>query len=149
MTTSNHILTGTLIALTVKEPALAVPLALASHFIIDALPHWGDPDMSKSPRKRFYSYAKVELLGITGIILLLLTGVYGWNLVLLCSIVAILPDIEWPIRYLAYARLGERPPQTVTAKWHKKIQRFERPWGGYIEATYFFVGYMILLGITR
>src|ERR1035437_1310530 len=40
MTATGHALIGTVIAAKIGNPALAIPIALASHFICDALPHW-------------------------------------------------------------------------------------------------------------
>ena len=39
---TNHMVTGAVIALVVKQPALALPLAFLSHFVLDALPHYGE-----------------------------------------------------------------------------------------------------------
>jgi hypothetical protein len=41
MTGFNHGMTGAAIALAVKQPALAVPLAFLSHFVTDMIPHFG------------------------------------------------------------------------------------------------------------
>jgi len=41
MTITNHILAGAIIGAVIKEPALALPIAFASHFVMDALPHFG------------------------------------------------------------------------------------------------------------
>jgi len=40
MTATGHALIGTVIAAKIGNPALAAPIALASHFAADALPHW-------------------------------------------------------------------------------------------------------------
>jgi hypothetical protein len=40
MTATGHALIGTVIAAKVGNPALAIPIAIASHFLADALPHW-------------------------------------------------------------------------------------------------------------
>jgi hypothetical protein len=41
---TNHVLSGALIGATVRKPALAFALGVASHFALDAVPHWGDWD---------------------------------------------------------------------------------------------------------
>ena len=41
MTTTAHALTGAAIAVVIKKPKLAIPLAFLSHFACDALPHFG------------------------------------------------------------------------------------------------------------
>ena len=40
MTATAHAVIGTIIAAKVGNPALAIPLAIASHFVADAIPHW-------------------------------------------------------------------------------------------------------------
>jgi hypothetical protein len=41
---TNHVLSGALIGATVRRPVLAFALGVASHFALDAAPHWGDWD---------------------------------------------------------------------------------------------------------
>jgi hypothetical protein len=41
---TNHVLSGALIGVTVRRPVLAFTLGVASHFALDAVPHWGDWD---------------------------------------------------------------------------------------------------------
>ena len=38
-----HVLVGVAIASKVGNPALSLPLALASHFVMDLIPHWNPP----------------------------------------------------------------------------------------------------------
>jgi hypothetical protein len=40
MTATAHAMIGVAIAAKIGNPALAVPIALASHFALDAIPHW-------------------------------------------------------------------------------------------------------------
>ena len=40
MTATSHALIGTVIAAKIGNPALAIPLALASHAVADMIPHW-------------------------------------------------------------------------------------------------------------
>lgn len=40
MLSISHATTGALIAVKVTNPILAIPLILASHFLLDAIPHW-------------------------------------------------------------------------------------------------------------
>lgn len=148
MTTSNHILAGTLIAVTVKEPALVIPLAFLSHFLLDAIPHYGyDGSGYEEAMKHKLTYL-VEALGLIGIVLLLMTGLYGWNLALLASIIAVSPDIEWPYRYLFFERKHLEPPRTLLTDIHKKVQWCERAWGIIPEVLFFTGGYLLLLHLT-
>lgn len=40
MTATGHAVIGTVIAAKVANPAVAIPIAIASHFLADAFPHW-------------------------------------------------------------------------------------------------------------
>lgn len=66
MTATGHALIGTVIAAKIGNPALAVPLALASHFAVDALPHWDTSyhRRQKSRAKFFFQTLADFLLGL-------------------------------------------------------------------------------------
>lgn len=55
MTATTHALIGTVIAAKIGNPALAIPLALASHVALDMIPHWDTATngngKGKSPNK--------------------------------------------------------------------------------------------------
>ncbi|MBI4079257.1 MAG: hypothetical protein HY429_03085 [Candidatus Levybacteria bacterium] len=63
MTATAHALIGTVIAAKVQNPYLAVPLALASHFVADLIPHW---DIATNKRKkskgRMFNEALIDVL---------------------------------------------------------------------------------------
>ena len=65
MTATGHALIGTVIAAKIGNPVLAIPIAVASHFLADALPHWdtGYHRASKSKRKFFIESFFDVLLG--------------------------------------------------------------------------------------
>jgi len=64
MTATNHALTGAAIGLLVGEPLIAVPAAIASHFICDALPHYGrvGPDSRRLAARVFATICCLMLL---------------------------------------------------------------------------------------
>ena len=49
MVITNHVLAGSLIGIGIKEPTLAITLAFVSHFVMDALPHFGYPGRKGYP----------------------------------------------------------------------------------------------------
>ncbi len=51
MTATGHAIIGTVIAVKIGNPALAVPLALASHIAADAFPHWDEGTNGKKKSK--------------------------------------------------------------------------------------------------
>lgn len=148
MTTSNHILAGALIALTVHEPVLIVPLAFASHFILDALPHYGyEGDGYKEALKYKLTYV-MEALGFIGFVLLAVSGVFEKNFVMIAAFFAVLPDFEWPYRYVFFERKGLKPPSTFMTRFHQNVQWCERSWGIIPEVVFFIVGYTIIITIV-
>lgn len=137
MTGSNHVVAGALIGAVVIQPAVAVPAALASHFIMDALPHYGDNNRN-SWLNRHFKY----VLATDGLIMVLfLAGIailqpIDWSLMMLCALFAVLPDVIWLPHYLADLRRDPKPLGRF-ARFSKWIQWGERPWGIYIEAAVF------------
>jgi hypothetical protein len=51
MTATSHAIIGTVIAVKIGNPALSIPLALASHVAADYFPHWDEGTNAKSKSK--------------------------------------------------------------------------------------------------
>lgn len=148
MIITNHFLAGSLIAVAIPEPVIALSLAFASHFVMDALPHYGYPG-----NKGYGEALKHKLSYIsTAIALLLLAVIVGllvanslW-LALAAGLVAISPDIVGLWNYLAFEKQGRKGNNILAklhVKFHRRIQWCERPWGIYIEIVVF----VVLLGL--
>lgn len=133
MTASNHVVAGALIAAAVPQAAIAIPLAFISHFIMDALPHYGDND-NHSWLNRHFKYVLVVDLAITVLFLaaLLIFQPAAWALLIICAVVAVSPDILWLPYFLADLK-NEKKEHSELAKFLKWIQWGERPWGIYVE----------------
>lgn len=56
MTATGHALIGTVIAAKIGNPTLAIPIAIASHFLADALPHWDTGTNKKTKTKRAFLF---------------------------------------------------------------------------------------------
>lgn len=135
MTGSNHVVAGALIAATVQQPVAALPLALVSHFVMDALPHYGDNNKHSWLNRHFKYVLLIDaLLMISFIALVLIWQPAGWVLLIACGLVAVAPDAIWLPHYIADMR-GETKPHGKFARFSKWIQWGERPWGIYIEAA--------------
>jgi len=146
MTISNHMLAGAAIALIVKQPILVLPLAFASHFVLDALPHYGYPGGGGfagmfDHKLTSYSEAVITIIGM--LILLLTVGLWTW-LVAAAAFLAVAPDFHWIIRYFFYERRGQEPPQSRFGQFHTRIQWCERPWGIAVEVVTFVLGYYLV-----
>lgn len=144
MSITNHALVGTAIALAIKQPAIALPLAFASHFVLDLVPHFGY--YGKGFDEAFKHKATYIEIGLStvGFLVLLFTFKYTVWLTAAAAILAMLPDAEWPYRYYLFEQKGLKPPSTFLTKFHASLQWCERPWGIYVEIGFFILGYALL-----
>lgn len=133
MTASNHVVAGAVIAAAIPQAAVAIPLAFISHFVMDALPHYGDNDNHSWLNRHFKYVLGIDLL-ITIVILatLAVAQPIGWVLLVICGLVAVSPDILWVPYFLADLKHEQREHSRL-AKLLKWIQWGEHPWGIYIE----------------
>jgi len=130
MTGLNHVLTGTAIAIAVKQPWLAAPLALVSHFVLDAIPHF-DHELYRYGSKYFTPImASDAVISIASVFFVCwLTPALALT-ILIGALFAILPDFLW-LYYYTHVR-----PQWWFFRFHSKIQWFERPPGALVELSY-------------
>lgn len=161
MTATNHALTGAAIALVIKKPELAIPLAFVSHFVLDAIPHYNPQQINKqtfknygdSWRKKFsrplFLYIFAGDMVLFALILLSLpfaapSGVSGWT-IFFSAFAAASPDFIGG-RYVIYKLVGYKPKKiknSLFTKFHIWVQWMERPWGMGLEFVWF--GLMIWL----
>jgi hypothetical protein len=116
MLVTNHVLSGALIGAVVRRPVPAFALGVASHFALDAVPHWGD----WGGRRNFLrvavrdGLAGLAAIGVLGTLsrpehrLSVLSGMIG----------AALPDIDKP----AQLWFGRSPWPAAVNRFHSAIQ---------------------------
>ena len=146
----NHALTGAIIGLNVSNPPLAIGLSVLSHYVCDAIPHYGD---GKEGDQALLSKAFVASLWadalLCGLLVLVLAwqGPTNWLLAAACAFAAAAPDFASISGFLRVKR--GQPFVTKTTGWYirfaKKIQWFERPSGAIVEVVWFVAGTAILL----
>lgn len=113
-----HTVVGAAIAAKVGNPALALPLALASHFVVDMLPHW-NPHLNKELKEhgrvttRSTVFVAVDVVGSlfagSAIASTVLPDITHFWIVILGAFLAVLPDVvEAPYFFLRkeYAFVG-------------------------------------------
>ena len=125
MTATNHALTGTIIGLVVGEPLIALPAALASHFVCDAIPHFGSalPPQVNLRRKSFRNYLMVEFcLCVLLVVCLAIFRPEHWFLASVCAFLATSPDLLSMNRYLK-TRRGEHWKRSAYSAFASKIQQ--------------------------
>lgn len=146
MTGFNHTLAGSIIA--VITPAPLVPIfALVSHFILDAMPHFGNHAAitveNSRLSKRFKQLLIVDaLLCIASLSLALLLFPDKWLVITIGVIFAAGPDFLWMFESRAKSRLSKR-----FFIFAKRIQWAEWPRGWILEIIYGLTFVTILFAI--
>jgi hypothetical protein len=150
MTATNHALTGAIIGLAVGQPAIAVPAAFASHFVCDALPHYGSAKPDKTIRSAgFRNYLVVEaLLCFLVVLILAIARPPHWQLASLCAFLAASPDFFWINKYMTI-RAGRTWHPNAFSRFAVGIQWFQRPIGAVVEAAWFIAAVAILVVFIR
>lgn len=143
MTATNHGLFGALLAVSLqKYPAVALAVAPFSHFLLDALPHYGNAKMSLKSRKFF----RILLADCTIAVLTTLAVAWFWPhialLVVVCAFLAASPDLMWI--YYEYINVRLRTKHLVP-RFHSWIQWSQTPAGGFVELVWFVLLFPALL----
>ena len=128
----NHAAVGGLLATVLPLP-LAIPVAVASHFVLDALPHYGIPHRLRD-KSRFWKVVGIGDFAASWLILGCLS-LFAWDRpdIFLCGLAAASPDFIWVLRILRHRSFDLSHNTSRFTRWHVAIQRYERPWGIYIE----------------
>jgi hypothetical protein len=122
MLVTNHVLVGAAIGAVVRRPVPAYLLGVVSHFVCDALPHWGDPRLSG--RERSADFLKIAVRdGLTGLAVLgglaARTPASHRAAVLAGALGAATPDADKPSR----VAFGRSPWPAAVDAFHTRIQR--------------------------
>jgi hypothetical protein len=137
----NHVVFGSLIAVITPEPALALPLSFGSHFVLDAIPHYGsDPQAPRGSRAYNLRILVDAVLSTLVILLFLSLNPPRRGLLLACVFFAILPDLIWPVALF----IKHRGPLWAFFKFHKTIQRESRK-GIILELIWFLVSTLVVV----
>lgn len=127
MTATAHALVSAAIAKTIPNPYLAIPLAIISHFIMDAVPHW---DFGVNWRKRSKQMTGILAIAETvfGITLayFLFRGKVETPLLLTTIAAGELPDwLEAPW-YIFFASNNKNEPSKKAGFWERLFYRIYR-----------------------
>lgn len=148
MTAANHFLAGAAIGLTVPNPLIGIPLAIASHFVMDAIPHYGCKEFrDDNPGETKFYFLMLIIDGLIYITLTLLAIFWFDNITIaLYGFAAFSPDLVWIYRYGLLARIGKVDrPEGKLEKFHYKIQWYEEINGLLVEIPFFIgMGWIVL-----
>ena len=143
MTAANHAVTGSLVAVAIGNPVLALSAALASHFVLDSLPHW---DYKLEPRLQRLALIADVAFSFSPLLLLSVLFNDSASLIIVGGLLGMAPDALW----LPDILRGKPSPMSkkTLLYWlrraHQKIQWSERPWGWIVELVWF-IGTLVVL----
>lgn len=144
-------MTGVGIAILTKNPFVALPLAVLSHYILDSLPHYGFKVWEQRNigvfKKIFRTMLVLDLIVFSIFILFLIkNNVPAWYY--LAGIFGYLPDLAWWYIWLIPEKFGTvRAELNFINRFHSKIQKYERLWGVIPETIYGLVVFMFIKGV--
>lgn len=124
---------GAIIALTIKEPVLALPLAFASHFVLDALPHFGYKNGGYGYALKQRASALAVFFDLLGVIILFMLLSGASKLVYTAMFLTYAPDIYNFLRYWFLEKNTKKFKIDRFTKFHRGIQWCERRWGLFVE----------------
>lgn len=130
MTGFNHGLTGGMIAGLLPLP-VALPLALASHFILDALPHYGIANWQRDTSRFWKLFFVADVLATFGLATYAVMD--NHYAMFLGGLAGVIPDFMWVGIVLKTRSFDLSNHRNWFTKWHADIQRYERPWGLWVE----------------
>lgn len=130
----------------VGEPLLAIPAAIVSHFVMDAIPHW-TPETPPDKRLRsnaFRNYLIAEaFLCFMVVLTLAVIQPENWLLAAVCAFAAAAPDFMWVPRYVKTLK-GQKWQSNRFTQWALDIQWFTKPIGAWVEIAWA-IGCIILI----
>lgn len=148
MTATSHALIGTIIAVKIGNPALAIPVALVSHLAADMIPHWDTAtNMSKKGKRRVITETIFDiLLGFLISYTLVLLWFPGTSLSYVFIIILASQAFDWLMA--PYYLFGINFP---FSKWSHEFQKkyfdnkMDKPWGIIYQAA----ALILLIGLAK
>lgn len=121
MLTSPHAAAGAAIGALMPNPLIAIPVAIASHYILDMVPHWQETLAPYNPNFKTYIRIPIDLFLAIGIV----SAIAFWNplsasTIWIAAIAANVPDLD--ALFVLKRRLLEKGVLKKYWDWHCKIQ---------------------------
>lgn len=131
MTATGHAIIGTVIAAKIGNPALAIPIAFASHFLADALPHWDTAtNRHKKSKRRFFIESFIDVtLGFVlswAIIAFLFPST---NLLYAFMIIIVSESPDWLTAPYLFFKIEAQPFLAIYKLQKKFDTELDLPWG--------------------
>lgn len=98
-----HVALGVAIAVSIPNPLISIPLAFASHFILDKVPHWNPHTYTETVKNGGPSRSTITIAVADGLIALGVGLVIAYSVlpnhalaltIIACSFASVLPDVS-------------------------------------------------------
>ena len=137
MTATNHALTGAIIGFTVVSPWVFL-VAILSHFVLDAFPHFGTSESIKDRVNKswFEKYLIAEFVICVAIVAFLrIQSPDFWLAPAVCAFLATSPDL---ISYRKFSAIRKNKlfKPNLYERFADNIQWFEKPIGAVVEIVW-------------
>lgn len=149
MTIINHVTTGALVAVAIDKPAIALPAALLSHFVLDAVPHW-----DYKFKNVFHKQAAIMIdMTLTLWLLVVLAASFhaSARLIIAGGFLGILPDAVW-LPEIVQGKpipMNRKTPLHYLRRLNAWFQWSESPNGKYVEIAWFIATLSLLVLVLR
>lgn len=150
MTATNHTLTGAVLGLAAGSvlPWWAVlPLAVLTHYAMDALPHFGQRNNEAAALNRLKWLLPLDAAVALAVLLaLFFARPPYWLLAVAAGVLCASPDLLRVGRFTRFLHRGEIVrANDWQARFHRYIQWGEWLWGAWVELAWFMaLGYVLL-----
>lgn len=132
MTATGHAIIGTVIAAKIGNPALAIPIAVASHIAADLFPHW-DPGTNRESKSydRFFKDGVVDVLCSFLVTFLLISFIFPQTNVIYAYIVVFAAQFfDWASAPYVFFKVKNPPIFQWFYRFQKTFDnRLDKPWG--------------------
>ena len=150
MTATGHAVIGTVIAATISNPAVAIPLAVASHVAADLFPHW-DPGTNRDKKSynRFFSEGFLDVALSFIITFVLVVFIFpDTNLIYAYIIVLFAQSFDWISAPYVFFKIKKPPFFYLTYRLQKTFDnRLDKPWGviGQVAVLFGLIVFAVLI----
>jgi len=150
MTATVHAVVGTFIAARFVDPYAAVPIAFASHYTLDMVPHWDSATnrVNKSDKKLLLEALIDTLIAVTVSFVLYgyLFDLENYSYLILIVGVSLLPDVVTFLTRFVFKK------KNILWNWNNRLQiklnrRLQLPWGILTQIIAVGVVYLVLFRV--
>ena len=145
-----HLFFGAAIGKIFSSLWVIIPLAIASHYLLDLIPHyslsapknWKEKNLSKENLKEFSIKSIEPILGISLLVILILTSQENKLTILIGAFFGFFPDILCYIAWKHNLIWAEKILPTTKSHFYTKLQNKK---GFVMQALFFTIGLILFL----